>query len=148
MVELMIVVETTSVEVAVMGMASRVEAVGMRSIIIEMIAVIVIVDRENPRMAIDTHRNIEILDGNETSPLTRRKHKTEFLVADIVSPGVFVIYIVESTEIVVVDLIDVFYLTIAEVEFPRHLVGEEASFTACAILAHCAKIDNLSLIHI
>ena len=85
-VKLVVFVETSAIEVTVVGMGTRVMTVGVRRIIIEMIGVIVVVDREDPCMAIDAHRNIEILYGDEAFPLTRREHIAEFLVADVVCP--------------------------------------------------------------
>ena len=47
-VKLVVIVETSAIEVTVVGMGTRVMTVGVRRIIIEMVDVIVVVDREDP----------------------------------------------------------------------------------------------------
>lgn len=91
---------------------------------------------EVPVACVPIQRTVEIARGNVGTVLPVEENITQIEVALLPITAVEVIVRVYSHKVVEVDFIGSLILCVGEIEFIRHLVGEEQSLLACLFVTH------------
>ena len=139
--------------IAAPAVTTTVGLIDVRTAKIEVRRIVVAsVDAIDPFTACEIDGAIEILKGQITFILIRRKHETQVLVAAVPCPAIRV-EIIDTGQVVHIDLKDSIILHRREIQLIGHLVGQEQSLGAgCAERnsvclecenKHCEQAENI-----
>jgi hypothetical protein len=110
-----------------------------------MVVVVVSIDSEAPSVVVERDWTIEVVDGHEASPLVRGEESLEcevaccehcIVVVGAVSPCNVVEIVVDSADVVIVDIIEVVEQVETQSQRVGHTVGEEPCVVAHGLIAH------------
>ena len=100
------------------------------------------IDAEVPETVAPVEGAIEVGGVQECPVLPVEQYIAQIEVAMLPVEPIEVVIVVDTHEVVEVDLVCCLILLFGEVELVGHLVGEEQSLLASLLIAHCAGRDD------
>ncbi len=117
--------------------ASAISAIDHRRLAEVVTTVVACVDAEHPRAPAPHGGLIEVNRCDILAILPRVEHEAQVGVTTVPIDAEHILLVADGEEVVEVDLVDCLILIHRQVQFVRHLVGEEQSFLPCLRKAHC-----------
>ena len=120
------------------GVAAAIDGIEPRITVVEIVTVrIAGVDTKVPVTSVPVERTVEIACRTEGTILPVEQDITEVQVTVCPVGTVKVVIVIDTQQIVEVDLESCLILILGKIQLVGHLVGEEQSLTACLLVAHC-----------
>lgn len=108
---------------------------------VEQVVSVVVIDREADHIGVvHYNRFVKVSVGQICSVLSAGEYPFELALTTVPEYSENVRSTYQAYEVVVIDLIHCIILSVCEIEFISHLVGEEERFCLCSFVAHCIRL--------